>query len=123
MYEFSPTLVERIGLEREHFRLKITHYDCSCIAREGYHGDCNPNVFLKPLTKVWDILIDGYDATNIVIVNESNEKHVCNKEGNCSITKLYTCQGVNDTFFLYQLWSCMLLLNGVSDVMTFVKQM
>ena len=57
MDELFPTLLERMGFEREQFRVILTQDDCSCIAREGYHNDGNPNVFLKPLTKVWDILI------------------------------------------------------------------
>ena len=51
MDELFPTLLERTGLEREQFRVILTQEYCSFIAREGYHGDGNPYVFLKPWTK------------------------------------------------------------------------
>ena len=73
MDEFSPTLLERTRFEREQFRVILTQDDCSCISREGYHGDRNPNVFIKPLTIFWDIFIHGYDATNTVIVDVLKE--------------------------------------------------
>ena len=63
MDEFFPTLLERTLFEREQIIVILTQDDCSCISRQGYHGDGNPNVFLKPLTKFWDILIHGYDST------------------------------------------------------------
>ena len=89
--DFFPTLLEGTWFEREQIRVILTHDDCSCISREGYHGDGNPNVFLKPLTKFWNILIHGYDATNTVIVDDSKEKHVCNNEGNFTIWMTHTC--------------------------------
>ena len=68
-------------------------------------------------------MIHGYDATNTMILDDSKEKPVCNKEGNCIITKMYTCQYVNDTFLLDRLWPFLLHLNGVSDVRSIVKKM
>ena len=35
------TLLERTGLEMEQFRIILTQDYCSCIDREGYHGDGN----------------------------------------------------------------------------------
>ena len=122
MDEFLPLLFRKTGLRREQFRVILTQDNCCPTQREGYDGNVgNPYVHLKPLNKVWEILIDGYDDRNTVIVDDSKEKHVFNDEGNCIITKSYTCHDVNDTFLLDRLWPCLLHLNGVGDVRPIVK--
>jgi hypothetical protein len=100
----------------EQFKVILTQDDCDTIPRKGYVGVGNPNVYLKPLNKVWEILKGAYDARNIMIVDDSKEKHVCNDEGNYVITKGYNCDDVNDTYLLDRLWPCLLHLNGVTNV-------
>ena len=111
------------GIEKENFRVILIEDYCSPIYREGFDGDVNPYVFLKPLIKVWDILIHGYDARNTIIVDDTKERLVCNEEGNRIITKNYTCHNANDTFLSHCLWPCLLHLKGVSDVRPTVKTM
>ena len=52
MDEFFPSLLERKILKREQFRIIVTQDDCSRIDIEGYDGNGNPYVFLKPLKNV-----------------------------------------------------------------------
>ena len=50
--DFFRSLLERMGLERGQFILISTQDYSSRIAREGYHGDGNHFLFLKPLNSV-----------------------------------------------------------------------
>jgi hypothetical protein len=72
-------------------------------------------------TKVLEILKGAYDARNMVIVDDSKEKHVCNDKGNYVITKGYNCDDVNDTYLLDRSWSFFLHLNSVSNVRSIVE--
>ena len=78
---------------------------------------------VKLLKNIWGILIHGYDARTIIIVDGSKEKHGYNKEVSCIIKNHYTCHDFNDTFLLDQWWPWLLPKNDVSDVIPIVKGM
>lgn len=61
--------------------------------------------------------------SNTMIVNDLKDKHVCNDERNYIIAKGYTCDDVNDTYWLDRLWPCFIHLNDVSDVRPIVRNM
>ena len=71
----------------EQLKSILTQTNYYPIARKGCASIGNPYVYLKPLNKVQKILIEGYDGSNMVIVDDSKEKHVCNEIGNYIITK------------------------------------
>jgi len=107
----------------EQFKGILTQDVWDTISRKGYGGVGNLHVYLKPSTKVWEILKGDYDARNTTIVDDSKENCVCNDEGNYVIIKGYNCDDVSDTYLLDQSWPFSLHWNGVSDVRSIVKNM
>ena len=47
------------------------------------------------------MLDSSYGVSNIVIVDDLEEKHVCNDEGNYVIVKRYNFDDENDTYLLH----------------------
>lgn len=87
MNEFLPFLFNENGFNKGLFKVILTQDECHTIPRKGYGGFGNPYVYLKALTKVWEIWMGGYDARNTMIVDDSKETHVFIDEGNYIITK------------------------------------
>ena len=55
-----------------------------------------------------------------MVVDDENEKHVCNDEGNYIIANTYNCDE-NDTYLLDQLCPFIIRLHGVNNVRSIVK--
>lgn len=64
--------------------------------QKGHADVGNQHVYLKLLTKVWEIFKGAYDSANTIIIDGSKGKHICNDEMKYVITKGYKCDYVND---------------------------
>ena len=60
----------------------------------------------------------SYGASTTVIVDDLEEKHVCNDEQNYVIEKRYNYDNEYNTYLLDRLCPFLIRLNGVNDVIS-----